>query len=652
MSDCDQIIQQLRSNDPEMLREAAQDAGDYGCSETVPLLISLLRSPNLGVQEASDLALRQLGGAEAVRGLCPLLRIEDAQVRNLAMDILREISEQDVNTIFSMLDDDDVDIRIFASDILGSTKNILAVPHLCQALLHDMDVNVRYQAAVSLGALGYAEAARCLNQAMNDEEWVQFSVIEALLKIRDDSSIDALIKAMPNSTDLVASMIVDALGEMGNLKSVPLLLKRLEESPPALRNKVVKAVVQIMGGRTLSLLPALEQVNFRIYLLSALSDEDVEIQDAAISGLASLRVEEAALPIITLAAKLDPDSDADLDRLEKIASALAEIKAMEPLRQTILGDDPASLSLAVKTLRRLTGPESSQLLMEVFWKHNRDVQRDLVDALLSVAGEEAFTFFTSLLEKHNDGHVLKQAMRFLSGPNGRNQDPAQTADRIFALLDHPYPDVREVALECCIALGHESLLEQFQQMFSSPAPSKRAMAILGLGSLGCDSHLDLIRTALEDESTAVRKAALEAGIKLCGLTEDIFALVSQRLHDEDREVRLTLVTLLGVCVCDVVNVVPVLKLALRDGDDWVRVRAVEALAGRRVLDAVPDLIALLQEQNTILSIKVVEALGQIGGQAAFQTLLALLGSDDQELVAVAEEAVIMLQEREEEQSRQ
>lgn len=648
MSDCAQIIQRLQVDDPEILREAAQDAGDDQCFEAIPLLINLLQSSNLGVQEAVDLALRQIGGVDTIQGLCPLLRVDDAQVRNLAMDILREISDQDINTIFQLLNDDDVDIRIFASDILGSTSNILAVPHLCQALLHDTEVNVRYQAAVSLGSLGFTEAVQCLNQALTDEEWVQFSVIEALLKIRDESSIDALIKAMPQATDLVASMIVDALGEMGNLKSVPLLLKRLEESPMALRNKIVKAVVQIMGGRTLTLLPALEKANFQEYLLSALKDEDEEIQDAAIAGVACLQVHEAVLPMIALAAKLDPTTDSHQDRLEKIAAALAEIRAMEPLRQTIQSDDPAALALVVMALQRLPGPESSQLLMDVFWKHDRDVQRDLVDALLQVAGEEAFPFFNNLLDRHNDGHVLKQAMRFLSGPGCRGQNAEYIADKLFSFLDHPYPDVREVALESCIALGDPSLVEKFQQMFSSPAPAKRAMAILGLGNLGCDSHLDLISTALEDESTAVRKAGLEASISLCGLTEETFALISKRLQDEDREVRLSLITLLGDCACSLVNVVPILKMALNDSDDWVRVRAVEALAGLRIKEAVPDLINLLNEQNTLISIKVIEALGQIGGQAAFQSLLNLLNANDPELTSIAEEAIITLQEREEE----
>jgi len=647
MTDCTEIMRRLQDSDPEILREAAQDAGDYDCSDAIPTLIALLKSKNLGVQEAAEISLRQMGGAQAVQQLAPLLRTEDAQVRNLAMDILRQIGNQNIGSIFNLLRDDDVDVRIFAADILGSTANILAVPHLCRTLLHDPEVNVRCQAAVSLGDLSFVEAANCLNQAMGDEEWVQFSVIEALLKIRSESSINALIKAMPDSSDLVSSMIADALAEMGNIKAVPLLLKRLESSPTALRNKIVKAVVRIMGGRGLTLLPPLEQANFKEYLLAALSDEDEDIQDQAISGLVIMNVVEAAGPIMDLADKLDPDEDDHHDRLNRIAKALADIGSMPALETALHSGKPARIDLAIRALRLLPGSQAASLLMHFFKGQERNLQRLVIDALVQVAEDKDAFFFVDLLTSHNDGRVLKRSLRFL-GRLGGVQPKA--ADKIFALLDHPYPDVRETALETCIAIGDQSMMDKFQQMASSPDPAKRTMALLGLGNLGCADHLDLIRQGLEDESPEVRKAALEAGIKLCGLTEEVFALISQRLRDEDRDVRLALVSLLGECDGNLVDVVPIIKMALTDAYDWVRIRAVEALGNLRAADAIPDLAAMLQDKNRLISLKIVWALGRIGGPAAFQILMDVLGADDPELISAAEEAIEYLQKRGEERT--
>jgi HEAT repeat protein len=659
MTDCAEIIRRLQDSDPEILREAAQDAGDYNCSAAVPSLIALLQSKNIGVQEAAEISLRQLGGAQAVQQLALLLRTEDAQVRNLAIDILRQIGGQDIGRIFNLLRDDNVDIRIFAADILGSTANILAVPHLCQALLQDPEVNVRYQAAISLGNLSFVEAANCLNQAIKDEEWVQFAVIEALLKIRSETSINAMIKAMPDSSDLVSSMIVDALAEMGNIKAVPLLLKRLESSPQALRNKIVKAVVQIMGGRSLTLLPTLEQANFKEYLLAALRDEDEDVQDQAISGLVIMNVAEAAGPIISLADKLDPDEDKHHDRLDRMARALADIGFMPALAAALHSGKPARIDLAIRALSLLPGPQATSLLMSFFQGQERNLQRLVIDALVQVAEDKDAPFFVDCLSSHNDGHVLRQSLRFLGRLGaealgaGRLGAQSKAVDKIFALLDHPYPDVRETALETCIAIGGQDMVNKFQQMAVSPDQTKRTMALLGLSNLGCAEHLGLIKQGLEDESPEVRKAALKAGIKLCGLTKEVFALISQRLRDENRDVRLTLVSLLGECDCNSVDIVPILKMALTDAYEWVQVRAVEAMGKLRVADAIPDLAVMLQEGNKLISLKIVWALGQIGGPAAFQLLMDVLGSDDQELISAAENALRYLaeaQEREEERT--
>ena len=184
MQECKSIIERLRIDDNEVLREAAFEAGEARCEEAVPLLAGLLQSSNLGVQEAADRALRSIGGRSVIQAAIPLLRVDDAPARNLAMDILRALAAQDVASLIPLIRDTDPDIRIFAADILGATDNPAAVPVLCEALLKDPEVNVRYQAAVSLGALARPEAAPCLNKAMEDEEWVQYSVIEALSKIK------------------------------------------------------------------------------------------------------------------------------------------------------------------------------------------------------------------------------------------------------------------------------------------------------------------------------------------------------------------------------------------------------------------------------------------------------------------------------------
>ncbi|THB62995.1 MAG: HEAT repeat domain-containing protein [Desulfovibrio sp.] len=632
----DEILAQLRSNDVGTIRDGAFSAGQAKCVEAVPVLIELLGGENLGVQEAADMALRQIGGPEVVKSAMPLLRSDEAPVRNTAMDLLREVGQEDLESLIALIKDNDPDIRIFVSDILGSSDSLMAVQPLCHALLQDPEVNVRYQAAVSLGELGRSEAAQCLNKALSDEEWVQFSVIEALVKIRDESSVSALVKAMDSSSDLVGSMIVDALGEMGNVKAVGKLLKRMDDSPTALRNKIVKAVVTILGGRSLTLLSELEREKFHDYLLIAMRDEDMEVQDAAMSGLCHMGGEQATAEVVSLGGKLDPSRDQE--RLEQVIGCLATMGINPALESAIREGTWKESLIAVRAAGVIGDSALAGVILEVFEQKDRDLQRVCVETLVKIAGPEQEPFFLNLLETHDDGEILRMAVRFV-GVTLRSQVLGPT---LFSLLSHPYDDVKEAALDGCVAIGGPDMNARFRELFQSEDPMDRFLATHALGRLGVADNLEQIKLALVDEVPDIRKAAVETFSDVC-VDDKYLPLLLPVLDDEHQEVRLAVVEMLGLCTGE--ETVPHLERALEDEDGWVKIRALEALAERGVKTAVPAIIPMLASENKILVLKVVEALGAIGGQSAFRALLDLLGRDDPELTSAAEDAVAKLKDR-------
>ncbi len=636
MPESNDILELLRSNEPEVLREAAFKAGETKNRDAIPLLVGLLQSGNLGVQEAADNALRDLGGKETVRNMVPLLDSDDAPVRNLAMDILRAVGNQDFTTLVELLHNDDPDLRIFASDILGSTDNVMAVAPLCDSLLKDPEVNVRYQAAVSLGNLAMPEAAKCLDKSLDDDEWVLFAVIEALSKIGADSSVAAMIKRLDTCSDLVASMIVEALGEIGNIKAVTMLLRRLEKSPTALRNKIVQAIVKILGGKSLTLLSEGERENFRQYLIVALKDEDKAIQDDVIRGLAYVGGEEASNDVVHLAAKMDVEREAE--RIQAAIVALARIGLTKTLvTNAIQNKSPERAWIAIEVLARIPSLEVTQILIDAFKDKGRDLQREIVQALVASSGEEAAPFFMDTLKTHEDGTVIKSALYFL----GQKMRYAPAEELLFSFLDHPWNDVKEAALEACIGLDSKNMPQKFVELVSSDDPLHRLMGVYALGKLNLKDHVDLLKQALEDEVPDIRKVALEAMAEICGFSQDCLEMVVRRLYDENSEVRLAVVELLGKS--GEPETIPYLLQALDDDDDWVRIRAMEALASSRERQATPKLVSLLVSDNKLIVLKVIESLGEIGGQAAFRALLEVSGGDDPELMVAAEEAVQKIQ---------
>jgi HEAT repeat protein len=633
------ILEKFSSADPDELRSAAFDAGACKLAEAVPHLIQLIQSNNLGVQEAAEDALRSIRGPETVRDVAPLLRSDDAPVRNSAMDILREIGEDDIKVLGALMHDDDSDVRIFVSDILGTCREhaAAAVTLLADALLSDPEVNVRYQAAISLGELGNPAAASALRKAMNDEEWVKFAVVEALTKIRADSCLGILLQALPRSSGLMASTIIDALGEMKNLKAVPLLLQQLDRAGGPLRNKAVKAIVQILGVRSLGLLGAKEQEKFQAYLLAALGDEDEDVTQAALLGLSGMGSPVTTQAVLGYGAKLDPTKDHD--QLLTVVRSLVNMGFNRSLADALLSPDEQMVRLAVEVCRNMPNDAAVDVLSENFWNFNRDTQRLAVEYLARECGERHIPFFEDILYQYRvDAQVITRALNFL----GEKVRCIRCGPKMFTFLRNENDEVKEAALEACIALGDASMNETLAAMYKEDNPLMRMMAVYAMGRIGDPVHVPELEEALGDEVPDVRKVALEALAQDPERLLERLPFLSSRLDDENCEVRRALVDVLDKCPAE--QATELLLRALNDQDDWVRIRAIGALGQRRLAAAVPHLVEMLEHSHIMVTLKIIEALGAIGDNVSFQTLLGQMEHEDPEVQHAAATAIARIRE--------
>lgn len=640
----EQILAMLQSSEPEDQREGAFEARDRGLKEAVPLLIPLLQSENVGVQEAADLALRKLGGEETVKELIPLLKEENPALRNLAMDILRDLAGQGIKHLVPLLKDEDRDIRIFVADILGWSESYLALEPLCESLLKDRDVNVRYQAAVSLGLIGHPESVECLSKALDDEEWVQFAVIEALVKIRDENTVETLINRLDSSSELVASMIIEGIGSLGFTKAVPLLAKKIFQVPFALQLKILKALYQLLGRTSFQLFLEKDKEKYLELLLLALEDEEEEVRELAIIGLAKIGDARATAKLLDLAEELDLEHQVDTVHNEDLAhlfvDALVHIGINEELLKGLEVDSPSRNLVAIRTLKGIGSIEAGERLKEVFWHKDRDLQREIARALEEMALIESREFFLEVLEKHKDGDVLKSALIYL----GRIRDK-NAIEVLFPFLDHQWDDVKETALESLIKIGGDEVLERFARFFEDGNSLHRLMAVYAFGQLKASAYQDLVKTALEDEDVNIRKIALESMAKMCSNHKEALPVVAAKLEDEAPEVRMTLVELMGNCEHD--EVLPYLLKALDDSDDWVKIRAIEALVkkGKVTLEITKKLTALIEYSNKIVAVKAIEALGKLQSEEGFHALLEALEIPDFEIQEAVEKALDQYQQQ-------
>lgn len=179
------LCAQLRDGTAEQRRWAARDlAGQAG---TMGLLGErLLAERDVRVREALLTSLTATPCEDAVTALLPLLRSEDAQLRNGAIEALSSMPQAVGPRIARLLEDADADVRIFTVNLLGDLKHDQVVPWLLQVLQRDAAVNVVAAAIEVLAEVGAPEHVKPLRQATRrfaDDPFIGFAADMAAQRI-------------------------------------------------------------------------------------------------------------------------------------------------------------------------------------------------------------------------------------------------------------------------------------------------------------------------------------------------------------------------------------------------------------------------------------------------------------------------------------
>lgn len=182
----DGLESQLQSGDAEQRRWAARDLAEHPASATA-LGEALLHERDSSVRQAVFTSLSRIGTEAAVNALLPLLRSEDAELRNGAIESLTSLPKVVGPRIAALLQDSDPDVRIFTVNLLGELRHEQVRPWLLQVLQHDAAVNVAAAAIEVLAEVGTpadAEALRAVSRRFPADPFIDFAAEMALQRIQ------------------------------------------------------------------------------------------------------------------------------------------------------------------------------------------------------------------------------------------------------------------------------------------------------------------------------------------------------------------------------------------------------------------------------------------------------------------------------------
>jgi len=184
----DGFIEQLASVDPVKRRWAARDLVDY--PDAIDTLLTALRDESEHpVREAIFDSLQHIGGEAVVTGMISILRLEDAELRNGAIEVLQSMPEEVALHIIELLNDQDSDVRIFAIDILQVLAHPQTPEWLLSVLKDETHINVIATAIDRLSEVGTPDmvpALEDIKRRFPDEPYLSFALGTTIRRIEGD----------------------------------------------------------------------------------------------------------------------------------------------------------------------------------------------------------------------------------------------------------------------------------------------------------------------------------------------------------------------------------------------------------------------------------------------------------------------------------
>ncbi|MEJ5226374.1 HEAT repeat domain-containing protein [Thermodesulfovibrio sp.] len=615
----------LNDEDSSERRYAAEELSQYDERAIYPL-IKALKDENTAVQEAATQSLITIGISEdderfltnpgelVTYMVIPLLREEEAFIRNTALLILTEIGSKAPHLIYQLLKDKDPDVRKFGLDLIADIKEgfdgSMIIP-----LLKDVNANVRAAAARAIGELNYKEAIPYLVESLNDEEWVSFYVLQALAVLQAEEAADAIGELLLASDSiLVKAEAIETLGRIGTERVISPLLKYYPLATKDEKREIIKALIRVGA------LP--KDTDIKEELLSILKEGDWEEKPLALRGIVLTNLTDAVSLIVEQAGALDPSCFDYDEKIGLLQDALLNINSEDELINLLERDKLKfrAKAFVISTLGKLRSKKAVPLLLKLLEDIKRDIRIASAKALGDIADAGSIKPLVTRSIEDPDTNVRKSAIEALGMI--RAQDAFEP---LLSLLEREeYPDVIETIVT--------SLIEIDQERFLSNIKSYRTEVKQTLANI--TYSLDIIKMLLGCDNFEVRKSAIMALGRLG--TEEAITKLLELIGSDNKEIKKTAISALGEAqFCS-----DILFECLNDEDPWIRYYAVKAMnKGCDPEILIEKLTPLLDDPFPPVVIAVVEALGSVGGSVVYELLSSKVNHPDREVREKIEEVL-------------
>lgn len=610
------LLAALEDPDPDVRRTVIQALAGLDSAEVVAAIFPYLQDPEPRVAQAAYDAMVKMG-AQAVPFLLQHLTHPDWVIRVLVLDVLQSMRQFcPLDQVLALLKAPEWEVREAAVRFLGClrTGDGISYEQALQTLLgvlhEDEDREVRMAACRALGQMGNPSVAEALLLVMrqSEDESLRLAAAEGLTALGPVVADLIVHQALQDHRSAIRALGAQILGQIRAESALRPLIENLQDEAQAVRMAAALALSQIQPEEPLWVLL------YHMFL------GEPEISPEAVIELGQSHDQRAIPYLLDEIPRVAPEA-----WRETLITALGELGDMEtilPLAIWLGAPEPAIRAATARALGRIGHPLAVEYLIPCLGEADPQVLRQIIEALQHL--EPLQPLWPMLLQILSpDPEERLEGLSLLPLPLEARLKPF-----FLSMLNRESePAVQEFLIRllrsCPEWLTPTAWLKRLQTAQDNPliiAILENLQLLPGLDAQAC---LPILLRLLESPHEAVREAVIQV---LLHLGQDTVSTLLDHIAHELWFVRQACIRILGTLNSH--EALPALLAALEDRDRDVRVAAVLALGQMRNPQAVEPLIQALENGFRDVRAAAALALGQLGEHAALEALRTALMEDE------------------------
>jgi len=548
----------------------------------------------------------------------PLLKDNDITIRMIAHGILSRIGNINIDAIIHLTEDDDADQRTYACEILGNTKNRKAIPPLIKCLGDD-DINVRSAAAQALGNFKDKRVVTSLIHALNDNEWVAFSAISSLGKIKNKHALPYLLNIFREDNSTLSLSACEALLNYNKKDLLEEIIESLKQWDTKKRNEYLEVIYKRSNQHTFRIFKEKmgeEIFDFFLSKFTGMEKKNIHL----LRNISIFKRKEALDAVLSFFHEIDPDLE-EYDEAIKILSTFKE-SIKWSIKEYLTLDETSLLPLITVCAKCRIKIEEKELL-NVFTSGSTTLKREIIRFLPRILKGNGTSLINEAI-KDPDGHVRGDG--FISAGKMKVK---HLQKEIIQSCREDFFDVRIKAFHALIDLNKEAALNLIEEFIARGSSTDKKVYLHCTDRLTPDTNYSFLKKLCQDNDEEIRKKAIRAIGSLSDNTQYLDLFHQCLMNDNN-----IYPDVLGIIKEKGLHMFKERLIDIHSDttrDVWTRYYALSALASFQDISLFPLFVRGLEEENKLLKIASIKALSALKDKKALTVLKPLLFEQDQEI---------------------